>query len=41
MAALREWDWDARSVLRTTLIVLAVALAVYVTTCSASRSRGS
>ena len=30
MAALREWDWDARSVLRTTLIVLAVALAVYV-----------
>ena len=31
MAALREWDWDARSVLRTTLIVLGVALAVYVT----------
>jgi predicted PurR-regulated permease PerM len=30
MAALREWDWDARSVLRTTLIVLGVALAVYV-----------
>ena len=31
MAALSEWDWDARSVLRTTLIVLGVALAVYVT----------
>ena len=30
MAAIREWDWDARSVLRTTLIVLGVALAVYV-----------
>src|SRR5687768_14424352 len=30
MAALREWDWDARSVLRTTLIVLAVAVTVYV-----------
>jgi predicted PurR-regulated permease PerM len=30
MAAIREWDWDARSVLRTTLIVLAVVLAVYV-----------
>jgi len=30
MAALREWDWDARSVLRTTLIVLTVALTVYV-----------
>ncbi len=31
MAALRQWDWDSRSVLRTTLIVLAVAIAVYVT----------
>jgi predicted PurR-regulated permease PerM len=30
MAALREWDWDARSVLRTTLIVLGVAVTVYV-----------
>jgi predicted PurR-regulated permease PerM len=30
MAALREWDWDARSVLRTTLIVLAVVFSVYV-----------
>jgi predicted PurR-regulated permease PerM len=30
MAAIRQLDFDSRSVLRTTLIVLAVALAVYV-----------
>ena len=30
MAALRHWDWDARSVLRTTLVVLTVVLTVYV-----------
>jgi predicted PurR-regulated permease PerM len=30
MAALRHWDWDSRSVLRTTLIVGAVVLAVYI-----------
>jgi predicted PurR-regulated permease PerM len=30
MAAIRDWDWNARAVLRTTLIVGAVVLTVYV-----------